>query len=105
MVGLPHADLATVDESKVTHYLLATDHPAGRGKAAFFDRFGFSKTDAGILCEALLGHARSAPVSAVEETDFGRKYVLDGPLIAPDGRQPRVRAIWFIEAGETAPRF
>jgi hypothetical protein len=39
---LPNAQLATVPERKVTHYLLNPGHPAGGSKATFFLRFGFT---------------------------------------------------------------
>jgi len=56
------------------------------------------------LRDALLDHARSARVVSVSETEFGKKYILEGRLPAPDGRKPRIRAIWVVAAGETAPR-
>jgi hypothetical protein len=102
---LPSAHLATIDQQKIAAYLLATGHPAGRAKAAFFQRFGFSGTAWQVVRDALLEHARSAPVVSAADTPFGRKYILEGPLPAPNGHKPRVRSIWFVRAGETAPRF
>jgi hypothetical protein len=103
--GLPSAPLATIDRRKITDYLLARSHPAGRAKATFFGGFGFAPAAWHRLRDALLDHASSAPVIATADTSFGKKYVLEGPLTAPDGRYPRVRAVWFIENGEVAPRF
>ena len=40
-----------------------------------------------------------------EETPFGQKFVVEGPLGTPDSRDPAVRAVWFIETGESQPRF
>jgi hypothetical protein len=89
--------LAIIEERQVTqyllasgHHLLASGHPAARGKAIFFERFGFRPEVWQSLRSALLDHARSARVVAVNETEFGKKYTMDGPLIAPDGRTPRV---------------
>ena len=104
MARLPDAHLAIIEERKITHYLLASGHPAGRAKSAFFQSFGFRTTEWRNLRDALLDHARSARVISVSETQFGKKYILQGSLSAPDGRRPRVRAIWFVAAGETAPR-
>jgi hypothetical protein len=53
----------------------------------------------------LLDHARSAAIVSAADTPFGRKYFLEGPLAAADGRNPRVRAVWFIASGEAVPRF
>ncbi|MGE5268455.1 MAG: DUF6883 domain-containing protein [Thiohalocapsa sp.] len=86
-------------------YLLATAHPAGRGKAMFFLRFGFTSSRWEMLRDALLDHARAAPVASTADTQFGTKYILDGPLGVPDRRRPRLRAVWFIPTGEAAPRF
>lgn len=41
---------------------------------------------------------------ASEETEFGAKYVVEGPLIAPDGREIRMRAVRFVRSGEELPR-
>jgi hypothetical protein len=101
---LPQAQIATVEEEKITRYLLAGDHPAGRGEAAFFGRFGFTKENWQLLRDALLDHARFAGVVAVGETEFGQKFILEGRLTAPDGRRPRVRSVWFVPRGKTAPR-
>lgn len=43
-------------------------------------------------------------VSEPEQTPYGTNYTVEGPLAAPDGRMPVVRVVWFIEAGDTAPR-
>jgi hypothetical protein len=102
---LPNAARAIIEREKITDYLLATGHPAGRAKAAFFQRFGFAVTTWQVLRGALVEHARSAPVVSSADTPFGRKYILEGSLSAPDGRKPRVRAIWFVRAGDAAPRF
>lgn len=101
---LPGAPLAILEERKITHYLLASSHPAGRAKAVFFGRFGFRAADWRRLRDALLDHARSAQIISIADTEFGTKYLLEGPLMTPDNRKPRVRAVWFVALGETAPR-
>jgi hypothetical protein len=102
---LPEASLAVIERRKITDYLLTKGHPAGRAKAAFFQRFGFAAASWERLRDALLEHARSARVVSTADTPFGKKYILEGPLIAPDGRKPLVRAVWFVRPGETASRF
>ena len=105
MIRLPGAQFAIIEERKIADYLLSSSHPAGRAKAAFFRRHGFTAAAWMTLRDALLDHARSAPVISAADTPFGRKYILEGALAAPDGRMPRIRTVWFIEIGETAPRF
>lgn len=95
MGRLPDAGLAFVEERKITHYLLATNHPRGGDKAAFFVRFGFAPGAPEDLRTALLRHAREGEVDEVEETPFGTQYAVEGPLRTPDGRNPEVRTVWL----------
>lgn len=102
---LPNAQLATVPERKVTHYLLNPAHPAGGSKASFFLRFGFTVADWQRLAEALIRHASENEVVEMKETSHGRRYVVDGPLTAPDRTSLNVRTAWYINLGGGAPRF
>lgn len=101
---LPGAFRATVDPSKVTAYLLSETHPVGRAKAAFFGQFGFSASNWEALRDALLAHARTGEVSSTAATEFGMKYIVDGPFSCPDGQTPRVRTVWFVTKGSAVPR-
>ncbi|HEY2633851.1 MAG TPA: hypothetical protein VGI51_03975 [Steroidobacteraceae bacterium] len=102
---LPQIEQAFVDERKIKDYLLAAGHPAGKGKARFFIGLGFQQNHASALQKALLGHAANNDIKSVMETQFGSKYVIEGPLAAPDGQFAQIRAIWFSEGGAGAPRF
>ena len=82
---LPNAQSASVSEQKVTLYLLNLAHPAGGDKAKFFLRFGFTVVEWQRLVSALLRHARENEVTAVEQTAYGNRYAVDGPLTAPEG--------------------
>lgn len=96
---------AIVDEDNIKHYLLSTEHPTGRAKAQFFMAFGFSVDAWATLRDALLQHAENNEVGDEVVTQFGTKYQVDGPLATPDGRNPQVRAIWFVANDEKEPRF
>jgi hypothetical protein len=102
---LPNAHLATVPERKVTSYRLNPAHPAGGSKASSFLRFGFTALEWDCLAEALLRHARENEVVEAGQTRHGTRYVLDGPLTAPDGTVLNVRSAWYIALGSEAPRF
>lgn len=102
---LPHVAQATVPETKITRYLLNTDHPRGKDKAAFFHRFGFSVAKWETLRDALLAHAAAHEVASTLDTPEGTHYAIDGPLRTPDDRQPRIRTIWAVDTGSTMPRF
>ena len=101
---LPSAELATVDASKVTEYLLSPTHPDGSSKAAFFMRFGFRIQSWEILAAALRAHGMAYAVVQQTQSRFGARYAVDGRITSPDGRNPRIRTVWLIEAGHTAPR-
>lgn len=102
---LPNAHLATVPGQKITRYLLDPAHPAGGSKASFFLRFGFTAADWQQLAEALLRHARENEVVESQETRHGQRYVVDGPLTAPEGTVLNVRSAWYISMGGDVPRF
>lgn len=42
-VLLPNLELACVDERKIHDYLLSSEHPIGRFKAAFFRSLGYTR--------------------------------------------------------------
>lgn len=86
-------------------YLLSDSHSVGRGKAAFFRRFGFRREAWEVLAAAPRRHAAANEVTAVERTAFGTRYVVEGPMPAPSGRTPQVRTVWFREHAHDALRF
>lgn len=104
MSELPNAHEAIVDDGKISQYLLSTTHPAGRSKAAFFMRYGFTPANPVALRDSLMAHANSAPVVTTAATEFGTKYIAEGPLNTPDKRAPLLRTVWFVALGEVAPR-
>ncbi len=100
---LPYLENALVAESKVVAYLLSEDR--SEGKASFFGAFGFTPQRWQVLRDALLAHAASNEViREVVASPHGTKYIVEGPLPAPDGRDPLVRSVWIIDAGTVVPR-
>jgi hypothetical protein len=97
---LPNIERAVVPGRKITHYLLSTTHRDGQHKAEFFRSFGFKLEAWEELASALLNHARKNEVVEIVPTPFGQNFVIEGALPAPDGRAPKVRAVWFIANGE-----
>ena len=102
---LPYADRLEIPKAKVVQYLLSSTHRAGRGKAGFFSACGFQVSTWDVLAQALRQHARDNVVTFSEDTPFGIRYVIEGPLVAPNGRQLQVRTVWFIDEGGQVPRF
>ena len=93
---LPYHHQGMVSEGKIVHYLLSSTHRAGKSKAAFFAARGFRTKHWTQLAEALRHHAGAHPVTQQEETPFGTRFVIDGPLAAPDGQLLQIRSVWFI---------
>ncbi len=102
---MPGAEQGVVPREKIVGYLLSPIHPAGRGKAAFFARCGFTVAAWRALATALLRHAQEHAVVKVESTPFGSKFVIEGSLETPSGSAPSIRAVWFVNRGEETPRF
>jgi hypothetical protein len=103
-VRLPNASNAIIPDRKIRDYLLSLTHRDGRSKALFFMRFGFSSHQWERLAEAIHLHALTHPVIEETDTPFGISYTIDGMLITPDGRNPAIRVIWFVETDEQYPR-
>ena len=101
---IPRIVQARIDRNKIEEYLLSESHPDGWGKARFFMSFGFTPRQWRVFAEALRRHGEMCPVAAWGESEYGKRYVVDGPLKTPDGRSPNIRTVWIIETGETIPR-
>lgn len=93
-----------ISEAKVTDYLLNSAHFVGRSKAAFFERFGFLVDRHVELLEALLAHPENNAVVDVAVTAYGIKSVVQCRLDTPDGRNPCLRSVWFLETGAKIQR-
>ena len=104
-MNLPNANVAEVPENKIVGYLLSTTHTAGKSKAAFFGKHGFVVANWQALAWALREHATKNPVLQADETAFGKRYIVDGTLLAPDGTVLNVRSVLFMTTETTIPRF
>jgi hypothetical protein len=99
--GLEHV---LIEETKILGYLLAEDHPDGKSKAAFFLSFGFTIQNWTMLVDALRHHAANNPIKQKVESTHGVKYVIEGGIPTPDGRNPSIRSVWIQEVGQSIPR-
>jgi hypothetical protein len=99
---LPFLENAVVEEGKVTAYLLSEKR--SEGKAAFFAAFGFTRERWDLLRDALPEHGASHEVFLSATNPYGVKYIIEGPLRTPDARSPRVRSVWILATGSSAPR-
>jgi hypothetical protein len=105
-VKLPRLEKAYVPEAKVVQYLLNLEHMGGgKEKAVFFLSFGFTMDDWQLLAKSLLDHAETHEVVNVNEKSESTTYALEGELVTPDGRNPRVRTVWALDTDSDVPRF
>lgn len=103
-VRLPNAERAQVERSKIVDYLLSPTHPIGRSKAKFFRRFGFRDDQWEVMATALRKHAVSHDVVEAVDFAFGRRYIIEGTVESPDGRNPGIRTVWMVPKGQMFPR-
>lgn len=102
---LPLSDHAKIADEKLTDYLLSLSHSVGSSKAVFFRSLGFDETNFELMGERLLAIARAEDIVDSERVEHGIKYVVDGVLVGPAGRQAGIRTVWIIDAGCDEPRF
>ena len=84
---LPNAHLAVVDGAKIAEYLLNPEHADNGGKAAFFVALEFSRSDWDTFADALRRLALTADVTESMETVHGKKYIVEGELENPAGKE------------------
>lgn len=101
---LPNAHLALVAKEKVADYLLNPAHPDNGGKAEFFHLRGFRREEWEVLARAFRDLASATEVTERLESCHGVKYLLEGVVKAPDGRNRRVRTEWVVDQGRNSPR-
>lgn len=86
-----------MDRAKVVQYLLNREHPDGRTKAAFFERLGFKVEEWETLAEALRRQGGTERAVSIVESTYGTRYIVEGELVSPDGRNPQIRTVWIVE--------
>jgi hypothetical protein len=80
-----------IPTEKIVAYLLNLDHRKGGLKARFFLSFGFTREEPGVMAETRRRCLRPRTLERV---------IVEGEIVSPDGRNPRVRAVWQREEGE-----
>jgi hypothetical protein len=102
MPKLPNREQAVVTQAKVL-YLLT---PRGeQDKSKYFRRFGFALEAWEHLAAALLRHAEDGEVIETSFEPTATRFVVSGQLRTPDGRNPKMISIWYIDTDKEFPRF
>lgn len=97
---VPNAHTAEVPDRKLTSYLLDHTHPQNKGKANFYELVGFTRQSSDALRLSLLNHIFTQEIAKVIISGFGTRYVVEGWMPCPNGKQYPIRSVWFIENGE-----
>ena len=105
MDRIPNAENAIIDAEKLHGYILSFSHPIGRFKAAVFQKLGYSAENWKLLEATLKEIILSNAVEKGEDTEYGRKYIVEGFTISPTGKDVHLITIWIILKKELAPRF
>jgi hypothetical protein len=100
---LPGRKDALVPRAKLVDYLLSLSHPDGRSKALFFRACGFNETNYHLFTMELQLLAME-DVTEVVDSPYGTKYVIDGWISTPLGREIYVKSVWIIDVGKQTPR-
>ena len=90
---------------KVTGYLINLDHERGGPKARFFMGFDFGPDRPTELMDALLEHGDMNEIVTTITNAEATVYTVEGAITSPDGRNPRVRTVWQVDAGSNVARF
>jgi hypothetical protein len=65
---------------------------------------GFTPEGWSAFVAALQQLASEGEARLVEESEYGRKYLIRGPLSAPGMRPAEVDSVWIVRAGDDRPR-
>lgn len=105
MARLPNAEKAIIEAEKLRGYILSSTHPVGRFKAAFFRRLGYSSENCEAFEQSLRDLITTQDAREVQETQYGRKFVVEGTFAGSTGDKVQIVTVWIILKGESVPVF
>jgi hypothetical protein len=101
---LPNRHQAVVEREKIVDYLLNPAHPENGGKAEFFGKLGFLRTEWKVFAEALHALVQTLEVAHHIESMHGHKYIIAGRIESPSGKVAKVQTIWIVDKGQDVAR-
>jgi len=96
---IPTSNIAVIEPSKLTEYLLNTDHKRGGSKARLLIQFGYSPNNWQQLEEDIRKFHLTVDVNVVKETAYGIRYEISTNLLTPINRLLLVKTVWQIDTG------
>jgi hypothetical protein len=103
-MNIPNSDRAVIEQSKLTEYLLNTEHKRGGAKAKLLIQCGYSLDNWQELEADIRKFHLTVDVSLIKETTYGTRYEISANLLTPINRQLLVRTVWQIDKGTDFPR-
>ncbi len=101
---IPNSNLAVIEPSKLTDYLLNTEHKRGGTKAKLLVHFGYSLENWQQLEADIRKYHLDLDVNVVKETAYGIKYEISANLLTPINHHLLVKTVWQIDIGTDFPR-
>ena len=96
---IPNASRAVIEPSKLTEYLLNSEHKRGGSKAKLLIQFGYSLENWQQLESDIRRFHLVADANVVKETMYGVRYEISANLLTPINRQLFVKTVWQIDKG------
>jgi hypothetical protein len=101
---IPNSDRAIIESSKITDYLLNTEHQRGGAKAKLLIQFGYTLDKWEKLEEDIRRFHLEQDVDLITETLYGIRYQISANLITPIERPLFVKTVWQIDINTDFPR-
>jgi hypothetical protein len=101
---IPNSDRAVIESSKLTEYLLNTEHKRGGAKAKLLLHFGYSPENWQQLESDIRKFHLDVDVNVIKETAYGVRYEVSANLLTPTNRQLLVKTVWQVDTGTDFPR-
>jgi hypothetical protein len=100
----PDFSTARIDDAKIVDYLLNPSHRDGMHKERFFRALGFSRARPDELAAALRQLALRCETPRSEPSEWGVRWITEGPIRHASGRAAWIRAVWIVEPSSGVPR-
>jgi hypothetical protein len=100
---IPGAEHAVIDPFKIRSYLLSTEHPIGRQKAAFFAMLGYRRANWREFAQLMQEHVATEHAMLMGVTQFGTKYAVVA-FVTGQTSSPTIISVWIVRTGETFSR-
>ncbi len=103
-MNIPNSYRSITARSKLTEYLLNTEHKRGGTKAKLLLQFDYSPNHWEQLELDIRKFHLTVDVNLIKETAYGSRYEVSANLLTPINRPLLLKTIWQIDTGRDFPR-